>query len=96
MNMKASATLRANRLLVTKEITVIDHVETGKAMRAYRRIHGVPETAFGDIGIDLYTLELLESGKWSQWDAETVESMKRIIDNYSEREIHVSANETAK
>lgn len=94
MNQKASPTSRPNRLLVTKEITVIDHVETGKAMRAYRRLKQVPRSAFWSIGIGSRTLEFMESGSVN-WDLKTVEAVKQIIDNYSEREIHVSANEKA-
>lgn len=60
-------------------------METGKVMRAYRRIHGVPDTAFWSIGIGPAMLRLLENGSYPQWDLKTVEKMKKIIDNYSER-----------
>jgi len=83
---KASQTSRPNRLLVTKQLTVVDHIETGKTMRAYRKIHQVPVTAFWSIGIGPALLAAMENGSYADWDAKTVEAMKRIIDNYNERE----------
>lgn len=95
MNQKALQTSRVNRLLITKQLTVVDHVETGKTMRAYRKIHQVPVTAFFSIGIGPALLAAMENGSYEDWNLKTVEAMKLIIDNYSEREIHVSFNETA-
>jgi hypothetical protein len=83
---KASQTSRPSRLLVTKQIEVIDHVETGKVMRAYRRINGVPVSAFWSIGIGPALLAAMENGSYPDWDLKTVEAMKTIIDNYNERE----------
>ena len=85
---KASQTSRVNRLLVTKQLTVVDHVETGKAMRAYRKINQVPVTAFWSIGIGPALLAAMENGSYPDWDLKTVEAMKLIIDNYKDKEIH--------